>query len=81
MLSESFHLYFSSRRAATVCPLGSLAIRRSTVGGSLQVPSKFSSDAVHQLAVREKTNHATVIVAATRKNKLAKQSESNLIGL
>jgi hypothetical protein len=51
------------------------------VGGSLQVPSKFSSDAVHQLAVRETINLAIMIVTATRKNRLAKQSESSLIGL
>jgi hypothetical protein len=50
------------------------------VGGSWQVLSIFSSD-VHQRAERETTSHAIVIVAATRKNRLAKQSESNLIGL
>ena len=50
------------------------------MGGSWQVLSIFSSD-VHQRAERETTSHAIVIVAATRKNRLAKQSESNLIGL
>lgn len=51
------------------------------MGGSLQILSIFFSDAVHQRAVRETTSHAMVIVAATRKSRLAKLSESNLIGL
>ena len=45
------------------------------------VSSIFFSDTVHQRAVRETPSHSIVIVAATRKNRLVKQSESNLIGL
>ena len=43
-------------------------------------PYSLNSDAVHQRAVREITSHPIVIVAATRKNGLAKQSQSSLIG-
>lgn len=51
------------------------------MGGSLDVFSIFSSDAVHQRAVRETTSYAMVSVSATRKSRLTKLSRSNLIGL
>jgi len=51
------------------------------MGDSMDVLSIFSSDAVHQRAVRETTSYAMVSVAATRKSRLAKLSRANLIGL
>lgn len=47
----------------------------------MQVFSMFSPDTVHQRPVRETTSHAMVSMAATMKSRLAKLSESNLIGL
>lgn len=51
------------------------------MGGSLQILSMFCSDGVHQRAVRKTISHAMVTVAATGKSRLAKLSESSLIGL
>ena len=79
VLSESFNLYSSSRGAATVLWVGWQS-GGTPVGGTLQVLSIFSSDAVHQRALREPTCCTTVSVASIRISMLGKLSVSILIG-